>query len=121
MLKKITRATKRIVIGVFGGLLLCVGIVMIPYPGPGWLVVFASLAILATEFEWARRIHAFGRRKYDAWEKWLSQQSRYVKALFWCSTALVVVMTIWLLNGYGIMNSLLGLKWNWLNSPLPFF
>ncbi|HVE95418.1 MAG TPA: PGPGW domain-containing protein [Pseudonocardiaceae bacterium] len=25
---------------------------MIPYPGPGWLVVFAGLIILGTEFAW---------------------------------------------------------------------
>src|SRR5690349_24899841 len=31
------------------------GILLLPLPGPGWLVVFAGLAIRATEFESAER------------------------------------------------------------------
>src|SRR5215468_10502274 len=47
------RLAYRIGVGVLGGLVLVAGILMIPYPGPGWLVVFAGLAVLATEFAWA--------------------------------------------------------------------
>jgi len=38
------------------GLLGC-GIAMLALPGPGWLAIAGALAILATEFEWARRAH----------------------------------------------------------------
>ena len=38
-----------------GGLLLIAGIAMLALPGPGWLTIAAGLAILATEFVWARR------------------------------------------------------------------
>jgi uncharacterized protein (TIGR02611 family) len=38
-----------------GGLLLIAGIAMLALPGPGWLTIAAGLAILATEFAWARR------------------------------------------------------------------
>jgi uncharacterized protein (TIGR02611 family) len=39
-----------------GGLLLLVtGIVMLPLPGPGWLVIGISLAILSRDFLWAER------------------------------------------------------------------
>ena len=41
-----------------GLLVLGVGILAIPYPGPGWAIVFIGLAILATEFEWARKLLA---------------------------------------------------------------
>jgi uncharacterized protein (TIGR02611 family) len=37
---------------------------LIPYPGPGWLVVFAGLALLATEFERAQRVLTFARTHY---------------------------------------------------------
>ena len=120
MLGKIKDTTKKTLIGTLGGLLLLVGIVMIPYPGPGWLVVFASLAILATEFEWARRINQFGRKKYDAWNDWQKRQKPYVRGIFWCMTAALVVVTIWLFNGYGMIDSVLGLGWDWVHSPLPF-
>ena len=55
----------RIIVGVLGGLVLVAGIIAIPYPGPGWLIVFAGLAILATEFTWARRVLRFARHHYD--------------------------------------------------------
>jgi uncharacterized protein (TIGR02611 family) len=35
--------------------LLAAGIAMLLLPGPGWLTIAAGLAILATEFVWARR------------------------------------------------------------------
>jgi uncharacterized protein (TIGR02611 family) len=46
---------KRIVIGVLGGTVLVLGVVMIVLPGPSVLVIPAGLAILATEFLWARK------------------------------------------------------------------
>lgn len=119
MIRTAKRQAKKVLIGVTGGLVVCVGVVAIPYPGPGWLIVFAGLAILSTEFEWARRMLHFARGKYDAWQTWLAQQARWVQAFFWLATAAIVVLTIWLLNGYGFINKLLGLGWSWLNSPLP--
>src|SRR5262249_26984946 len=65
------RRVYRFGVAVLGGLVLVAGIIMIPYPGPGWLVVFAGLAILATEFVWADRVLAFVRRYYHAWTGWL--------------------------------------------------
>lgn len=112
------RQTKKVGIGIIGGVVLLAGIVMIPYPGPGWLVVFAGLGILSTEFDWARRLLHFAKGKYDAWQAWLARQKTRVKVIFWLLTATVVVATIWLLNGYGIINSVLGLGWDWLKSPL---
>ena len=32
------------------------GSILVPLPGPGWLIVFAGLAILATEYVWAQRL-----------------------------------------------------------------
>lgn len=112
------RRGRRAGIALLGGVVLMVGIIAIPYPGPGWLIVFAGLGILATEFEWAKRLLGYARVKYDAWQDWLRRQSAYIKTIFWLSTFLVVVATIWLLNGYGIINGLLGLDMDWLNSPL---
>ncbi len=120
-MERVRRHTKRVFIGLVGGCLLLVGIVAIPYPGPGWLIVFAALAILATEFDWAQRILHFARGKYDAWQAWLARQHAGVRVMFWCLTAIVVVATLWLLNGYGLMNQWLGLGQDWVESPLPIF
>jgi hypothetical protein len=41
---------------IFGGLLVLAGLAMLVLPGPGIVVILAGLAVLATEFVWARRI-----------------------------------------------------------------
>lgn len=47
---------KRAVKVVIGFTLLAFGLVLLVTPGPGWLVIFAGLAVLAAEFLWARRL-----------------------------------------------------------------
>lgn len=100
-----------------GGLVLLIGIVAIPYPGPGWLIVFTGLAILARDYAVAQRVLDYAKSKYDAWQGWLRDQPAIIRMLFWVATATVVVLTIYLLNGYGILNDVLQLKIDWLNSP----
>ena len=42
---------------ILGGFtLLGLGAVMLITPGPGWLVIFLGLTLLAAEFVWARRL-----------------------------------------------------------------
>ncbi len=60
----------RIVVGVVGLVVFAVGIIAIPYPGPGWAIVFIGLGILATEFEWARRLLAYAKERYDKAMDW---------------------------------------------------
>lgn len=121
MMVEIKHKVKRFFIGLIGGIVLVVGVIAIPYPGPGWLIVFAGLGILATEYDWAKRLLTYARGKYDAWEAWVKRQPRKFKLLIGLLTALIVVVTIWLLNGYGILNHWLNLRQSWLNSPLPVF
>jgi uncharacterized protein (TIGR02611 family) len=115
------RRLKRSAIGFVGGIVVIVGIVMIPYPGPGWLVVFAGLTILATEFTWAERLLGYAHGKYDAWNKWVTGQNTAIRILFWVMTVGIVIVTLWLLDTYGYINGLLHLRFDWLRSPLPIF
>jgi len=39
-----------------GFTLLALGAVMLFTPGPGWLVIFLGLTLLAAEFVWAKRL-----------------------------------------------------------------
>ena len=115
------RKAKRIGIGLIGGIVLIAGVIAIPYPGPGILIVLAGLGILATEFEWARTaLHAV-RMYYDKWQKWLKSQSVWVQLLVWLMTAAIVVLTLYLLNGYGILDNFFHLGLNWVHSPLSIF
>lgn len=46
---------RKFFIALMGGTVLSIGLAMLVLPGPGLPVVAAGLAILATEFFWARR------------------------------------------------------------------
>ena len=46
---------RRVVIAVIGGTVLLIGIILLVTPGPAVVVIPIGLAILATEFAWARR------------------------------------------------------------------
>lgn len=46
---------RRAIIAVIGGTILLIGIAMIVLPGPAVVVIPVGLAVLATEFVWARR------------------------------------------------------------------
>lgn len=114
------RQSKRTVIGIIGITIVLLGSVMIPYPGPGWLVVFLGLGVLGTEFDWAKRLLGFAKTRYDRWNDWQKRQGVATRAAFWLLTALVVVVTIWLVNGYGILDNWLDLNQDWLHSPIGF-
>jgi len=108
----------RIVVGVLGLAILGVGILAIPYPGPGWAIVFVGLAILATEFDWARRLLAFTRERYDKVMGWFKAQGLWVQVLGAAVTAAVVLGTLWLLGALGWAAGLLGAEAKWLKSPI---
>ncbi|MFC4119213.1 TIGR02611 family protein [Nonomuraea zeae] len=79
--------TLKIVIGVIGAVMVVGGLIMVPFPGPGWLVVFAGLAVLATEFHWARRALEFGKQTLHAWTEWYKRQG-------WTVRIIVLIVTI---------------------------
>lgn len=50
------RLLKRFAVTIVGVALLALGVVMMVLPGPGILGLVAGLAVLATEYAWARRL-----------------------------------------------------------------
>ena len=110
--------TYRIVLGTVGGVVLLAGLLMIPYPGPGWLVVFAGLGILATEFSWAHQVNMFAKRHYHRWTRWLGRQHLATKLTIMAVTGLIVLFTLWMLGMFGTVGGWLGVRWSWLASPL---
>jgi uncharacterized protein (TIGR02611 family) len=53
----------RIVVGIVGGLIIVIGLILVPLPGPGWLVVFIGLTVLASEFAFFHRISTWLRKQ----------------------------------------------------------
>ena len=108
----------RAVVAVVGLAVLTVGIVTIPYPGPGWAVVFVGLGILASEFAWARHVLAWVRHRYDLVMAWFWRQGRWVQVLGAAFTVAVVLATMWVLGVLAWAASLFGIEWRWVRSSL---
>jgi len=71
----------RVLIGVVGTWVVIIGAILLPLPGPGWLIIFLGLAILATEFVWAQRLLAQARRFVASWTLWVTRQPRWGQVL----------------------------------------
>ena len=59
----ITRNGKRVGVTIAGFALILVGAALLVLPGPGWLLIFAGLAVLATEYVWAQRLLNAAKQK----------------------------------------------------------
>ncbi|HYE30206.1 MAG TPA: PGPGW domain-containing protein [Methylomirabilota bacterium] len=46
----------KIASGFLGSIVILIGVVMLPLPGPGLLIIAGGIAILARHFEWAKRL-----------------------------------------------------------------
>ena len=87
-------AAKRIAIEVLGWLLVLVGIAALVLPGPGLLALFAGVALLATQYEWAER------RVEPVKKAALRGASDSVKS--WPRIVLSIFGVLWLV-GFGIL------------------
>ncbi|MFM1919218.1 MAG: putative rane protein of unknown function [Candidatus Hydrogenedentota bacterium] len=52
----ILKQAKRLIVFVVGATVVLLGVIMLVTPGQGVLTILAGLAILATEFVWARHL-----------------------------------------------------------------
>lgn len=87
-------AVKRFAIGTVGFVVVALGIVLMPLPGPGVLIVLVGVLILATQFEWAER------RVEQVKEAALRGAADSVKS--WPRIVLSVFGVAWLL-GFGVL------------------
>jgi uncharacterized protein (TIGR02611 family) len=72
----------RVAIIIAATVVILVGIVLLVIPGPGWLVIFAGLGLLATEFDWAARLLRWVRAEVLRWTHWIAERPRWIQALF---------------------------------------
>ncbi len=64
----------KIGVAVLGSIVVAGGLVLVPLPGPGWLIVFAGFAIWSIEFRWAKRLNRYVRERVSAWTTWYGDQ-----------------------------------------------
>jgi uncharacterized protein (TIGR02611 family) len=89
------RLALKIGVGVLGSLVVAVGIVLIPFPGPGWAIVILGLAIWALEFAWAKNMLVFTKRHVQAWTHWIARQSWPVRLLIGAVCLVFVSAIVW--------------------------
>jgi hypothetical protein len=87
-------AIKRFLVGAAGYLVVALGIVLMPLPGPGVIIVLLGVLILATQFEWAER------RVDQVKDAALRGAADSVKS--WQRTVVSVVGVVWLI-GFGLL------------------
>ncbi|NYD20869.1 TIGR02611 family protein [Kineococcus aurantiacus] len=85
----------RAVVGAVGSFVVVLGLALVPLPGPGWLVVFGGLAVLATEFATAARLKRWGERAVHRWGRWLAARSLVTRAALAGGTAAVATGALW--------------------------
>jgi uncharacterized protein (TIGR02611 family) len=90
--------TKRVyqgVVFVLGLVLVVGGIILVPLPGPGWLIVIFGIAVWASEFEPADRLLDFVKARLKIWQDWLSDQPFWVKGAVGLATFACVSAAVW--------------------------
>ena len=104
----------RIGVGVLGTLVVAVGIVLIPFPGPGWAIVILGLAIWAVEFAWARNLLDFTKRHVQSWTRWVGRQTIPVRALVGIVGFVFVCFIVWISMRLSFGIDLASIAWDWV-------
>ena len=60
-LDQVPQIVRKVIIAVIGTTVVLIGVALIILPGPAFIVIPIGLAILASEFLWARRVVKRGR------------------------------------------------------------
>lgn len=68
----------KILVTLFGIVIIIAGLILVPLPGPGWLIVFIGLTLLGSEYHWARRLlgwlRAWLARFWERWNAWRAER-----------------------------------------------
>ena len=93
----------RVFITVLGVAVTLAGIGMLALPGPGWAVIFLGLAILASEYVWARRLLRYTRdRAQGAASTVLAKENRGLAlSLLLVALLLLAAVVSWYVYRYG--------------------
>jgi len=95
-LRNFSMPFKKIMVAVVGGTILVTGFALLVLPGPAFVVIPVGLAVLATEFVWARRwlkrargmvnkrkarrttraLAVTCRRRWERWRQWFARWRR---------------------------------------------
>lgn len=110
------RAIFRVGIGVLGGLIVVLGLVLVPLPGPGWAIVFGGLAIWAIEFSWAARLLNWVRARVRAFTRMMKRLHWTLRAALSLAVAAVLLAIAWLWVGHRYGFDTLSRFWDYITT-----
>ena len=86
------RRLYRAAVAVVGGLMVLAGLLTGWLPGPGGIpLVLGGLAVLASEFSWARRLLERAKRHVRAFTEWAGSKPLWLR---WAGTAGTVALVV---------------------------
>jgi uncharacterized protein (TIGR02611 family) len=92
--RRVLHLSWQVLIFIIGLAVVVLGIIMLPLPGPGWVVIFGGMAIWATEFVWAQLVLRWTKRKVtEAAQRALDPKVRR-RNIILTSVGLVIVAVI---------------------------
>jgi uncharacterized protein (TIGR02611 family) len=84
----------KIAVGIVGSIVVAGGLLLVPLPGPGWLIVFAGLAIWSIEFRWAKRLNLYVRERVSAWTTWYGERGWPMRIVLGLLLLILIVAAI---------------------------
>ena len=105
----------KIGVGILGGIVVIAGLIMIPFPGPGWAVVILGLAIWAIEFVWAKHLLEFTKKHVLRWTHWIGRQSLVVRGLLGLALFLFICAILYVSFRASFGIDLIQVARDWLN------
>jgi uncharacterized protein (TIGR02611 family) len=111
--------TTKIAVAVVGTLVTVVGVVMLVTPGPAFVLIPLGLAILATEFAFARRWLRWARHQAEKAQQRAAALDPAVRRRRLLLTGVLVLLVVGLVTAYVAVFDWPGFAvggWNWLQS-----
>lgn len=111
--------TTKIAVAVIGTLVTAVGIVMLVTPGPAFVLIPLGLAILATEFAFARRWLHWARRQAEKAQERAAALDPAVRRRRLLLTGVLVLLVVGAVTAYVVVFDWPGFAvggWNWVQS-----
>jgi len=96
---------KKAVVAVLGTVLLVLGVGLLVLPGPGFLLIAGALAVLSTEFKWAKKPLDYAKDKADLGIREVARSKARTALVVLCALALMAL---------GVLD-LAGLDVPWVN------
>jgi len=110
------RVALKVTIGILGGLIVALGIALIPLPGPGWAIVILGLAIWALEFHWAKRLLDFTRRHVRSWTSWITRQPLGLRFLIGLVGFVFISAVVWASVKFSLGVDLMDMALRWMGT-----